>query len=72
MPTFTIRKQVDAYVSYYSEVDADNAQEAVDHASESYDDIKWDYGGVSEFDAVRVTAIDNEYCEIDDYSRGDA
>ncbi|RKQ96825.1 hypothetical protein [Maricaulis maris] len=71
MPSFTVRKQVDAYVSYYADVEADSAEEAVDLAYESGDTLSWEGGDVSEFDAVRVTALDSELQEISEYSRGD-
>lgn len=71
MPIFTIRKQVDAYVSYYAEVVAGSAEEAVDLAYESGEGLNWERGGVSEFDAMRVTALDSEFQELADYARGD-
>ncbi len=72
MPIFTVRKQVDAYVSYYSEVEADTAEEAVDSAYGNSDEYEWEFGAVSEFDATRVTAVDGNFCEVGDYARGKA
>jgi len=70
MPMFTVRKQVDAYVSYYVDIEASSAEEAVDLAYENRAVLNWEGGDVSKFDAVRVTAVDSESQEVAEYSRG--
>lgn len=70
MPTFTVLSRVDAYVDYTCEVEADSAEEAVDLAYDGDIKIDWKEGGVTEFDAVRMSAIDEDGNDIDGYTRG--
>ena len=70
MPTFTILSRVDAYVDYTCEVEADSAEEAVDLVYIGDVEVTWESHGVTEFDAVRMSAIDEEWNDIDDYTRG--
>ena len=52
MPRFRILSRIDAYVDYVAEVEADNAEEAVDLAYERLVEIAWEKEGVVEFDAT--------------------
>lgn len=70
MPTFTILSRVDAYVDYTCEVEADSAAEAVDLVYGGYIEVKWTPAGTVEFDAVRMSAIDADGNDINDYSCG--
>jgi len=70
MPTFRVLSRVDAYVDYTCEVEADSAEEAVDLVYEGHFKVTWKSHGVTEFDAVRMSAIDHDGNDIDDYTRG--
>ena len=71
MPIFKVLSRVDAYVDYVAEVEADTAEEAVDLAYDNDDGtVKWKEQGVTEFDGRHVVAIDEDWNEIGDYSRG--
>lgn len=70
MPTFTIQSRVDAYVDYTCEVEADSAEEAVDLVYNGDVAVEWKQSGVVEFDAVRMSAIDDNGEDIDSYTRG--
>jgi hypothetical protein len=70
VPTFRILSRVDAYVDYTCEVEADSAEEAVDLVYEGHVKVAWENHGVTEFDAVRMSAIDEDWNDIDGYTRG--
>lgn len=70
MPKFTILSRVDAYVDYTCQVTARTAEEAVDLVYGGHVEVKWKPGGVVEFDAVRMSAIDENGDDIDGYTRG--
>ena len=70
MPKFTILSRVDAYVDYTCHVTARTAEEAVDLVYGGYVPVKWKQSGVVEFDAVRMSAIDENGDDIDGYVRG--
>lgn len=70
MPKFTILSRVDAYVDYTCEVEADSAEEAVDLVYDGDVKIDWKESGVTEFDSVRMSAIDEDGNDIDGYTRG--
>lgn len=70
MPKFTVLSRVDAYVDYTAEVEADTAEEAVDLVYEGLVKVEWKHQGVVEFDALRMSAIDGEWNDIDGYTRG--
>jgi hypothetical protein len=70
MPKFTILSRVDAYVDYTCEVEAGSAEEAVDLVYNGDVAVTWEQQGVTEFDAVRMSAIDEHGNDIDGYSRG--
>lgn len=69
-PKFTILSRVDAYVDYTCEVEAGSTEEAVDLVFEGLTPVTWQQQGVTEFDAVRMSAIDEHGDDIDGYSRG--
>lgn len=70
MPKYKILSRVDAYVDYTCEVEADDAEEAVDLVYEGYADVKWERVGTVECDAVRMSAVDEDGADIDGYTRG--
>lgn len=70
MPRFTILSRVDAYVDYTCQVTARTAEEAVDQVYYGYVDVKWKPAGTVEFDARRMSAIDENGDDIDGYTRG--
>lgn len=70
MPKFTILSRVDAYVDYTCEVEADSAEEAVDLVYYGYVEVEWESAGTVEFDARRMSAIDESGDDIDGYTRG--
>jgi len=71
MPKFKVLSQVDAYVNYITEVEAEDAEEAVDIAYEGNVELVWEEDGVMEFDARRVVALDDDGNEIEGYKRGE-
>lgn len=70
MPKFTILSRVDAYADYTCEVEARSAEEAVDLVYNGLIKVTWTPQGVTEFDAVRMSAIDADGEDIDGYTRG--
>jgi hypothetical protein len=70
MATFRIPSRVDAYIDGTCEVEADSAEEAVDLVYEGHVKVTWENQGVTEFDAVRMSAIDEGWNDVDDYRRG--
>ncbi len=71
MPVFKILARKDAYVDYFTEVEADTVQKAVDLAYEGLvPDLKWEERGVVEFDARHIVALDANGAEIASYTRG--
>ncbi len=70
MPKFTIQSRVDAYVDYTTEVEAASAEEAVDLVYEGLVPVEWTNQGVVEFDAVRMSAVNEDGEDIDGYTRG--
>lgn len=70
MPKFTVLSRVDAYVDYTCEIEADSAEEAVDLVYMGDVKVEWTNQGVTEFDAVRMSAIDEDWNDIDGYTRG--
>ncbi len=70
MAKFTVLSRVDAYVDYTCEVEADSAEEAVDLVYSGDLNVTWENQGVTEFDAVRMSAIDEDGNDIDGYTRG--
>ncbi|GLK51538.1 MAG: hypothetical protein CMH94_07425 [Oceanicaulis sp.] len=72
MPTFRVRKQVDAYVNYVAFIDAPDAETAVDWAYDDGGSYDWERDGVTEFDDVRVAVIDNSGDEVEGISRRNA
>ena len=65
MPVFTVLRRVDAYVNYIAEVEAEDAQDAVDLAQEDEGQYVWKDLGPSEFDARGFVALDAEGNEIE-------
>ncbi|WP_426050563.1 hypothetical protein [Brevundimonas sp. SL161] len=70
MPIFKILSRVDAYVDYTTEVEAGSAEEAVDLVYEGHVPVEWSSQGVVEFDAVRMSAVNEDGEDIDGYTRG--
>lgn len=70
MPRFRVRRQQDAFVEYVAEVEAPDAQAAADAAYEHPDQYKWEREGVSQYDACRVVALDDDDQEIESTVRG--
>ncbi len=69
MPKFTVLSRKDAFVDYLAEVEAPDAQGAVDLAYEGGPEIKWEERG--EFDAAHMVALDDDGWEIEKTARGD-
>ena len=70
MPIFRILSRVDSYVDYTCEVEAGSAGEAVDLVYNGDIKVTWENQGVTEFDSVRMSAIDEDWNDIDGYTRG--
>ena len=60
MAKFTVRRVVDAYVIEDAEVEADNAQAAVERAREHESELDWHERDVATFDARDFVALDEE------------
>ncbi|WP_430424471.1 hypothetical protein [Phenylobacterium sp.] len=68
MPTYTVRRRVDAYVDYLAHVEADNPVEAAALAEEQDGDLPWLPDGVCEFDDrifITLDAIGAEIAETE-------
>lgn len=70
MPKFTVISSVDAYVRYAADVDANDAQTAVDLAYDGAPGVIWEPYGTVEFDARRLVALDEDGQEIEGATRG--
>jgi hypothetical protein len=62
---FTIRKRVDAYIDYTTEVEAESAKEAVELAQYNESAYPWEPDGDAEFDARVFVAVDEDGNEIE-------
>ena len=71
MPKFVVLSRRDAFIDYVAEVEASNAQAAVNFAYEAGPELKWEKRGVVEFDARRVVALDENGVQIESTARGD-
>ncbi len=71
MPTFQVRRRVDAFVDYVANVEASSADEAAAKAYEDEAAFKWEETGVVQFDARMFVTLDPESNEIDGSQRGD-
>ena len=65
MSVFHVRKRVDAYVDYIAEVEAVNAIEAAQMASDDEDAFDWQEEGHCEFEDRRFVALDGEGGELE-------
>jgi hypothetical protein len=71
MPRFTILSRKDAWVDYVTEVEAPDAQTAVDMIYEGRArGLVWEERGVVEFDACHMVALDDDGQEIESTARG--
>ena len=71
MPTFKVRRRVDAYVDYVTEVEADDPQEAAELAKDDESAFEWEEEGPCEFDARIFIALAADGSEIDGTECGD-
>lgn len=70
MPKFTVLSRKDAFVDYTTEVEAPDAQAAVDLVDQGFG-FTWEERGVVEFDARHLVALDEDGNEIESTARGD-
>jgi len=70
MPRFTVLSRKDAFVDYIAEVEAPDAQAAVDLAYDGGPGVVWEEYGVVEFDASHVVALDDDGLPIESTARG--
>lgn len=70
MPKFTVLSRKDAFVDYTTVVEAPDAQAAVDLV-DAGSGFVWEEGGVVEFDARHLVALDDDGNEIEATARGD-
>ncbi len=71
MPKFYVLCQVDAYVRYEAEVEADDAEQAAQLACDRPEDYKWVGGDAQEFDARKYVTLTAEGDEIEETYCGD-
>jgi hypothetical protein len=65
MPIFTVRRRVDAYVDYVTQVRARTAKKAAELASEDEGAFEWQKDGVCSFDARLFIALDDDGMELE-------
>jgi len=71
MPTFEVKRRVDAYIDYVAEVEADTPEEAAELAREDEGSYKWEAFGEAEFDARIFITLDKNGQEIGSTQCGD-
>ncbi len=64
MPTYTVRRRVDAFVDYVAQVDADNPAEAAELAQQEDGDLAWEQEGICEFDDRLFITLSADGAEI--------
>jgi hypothetical protein len=70
MAKFTVLRQQDAFVEYVAVVEAEDPKAAADLAYRNPDGFTWEQHQISEFDACRVVALDEDGGEIESSVRG--
>jgi hypothetical protein len=68
---FEVLCRVDAYADYLALVEARDAEEAAELASEDLGSLKWESQGVVEFDARYYVTLDQDGLEIEGTEVGD-
>jgi hypothetical protein len=71
MPIFNVLCRIDAYADYVAEVEADDAEEAAQLASDNHDDYDWKHDGNAEFDDRFYVTLDANGDEIEATRTGD-
>jgi len=71
MPVFNVLCRIDAFADYVAEVEADNAEDAAELASESHNDYTWVHQGTAEFDDRTYITLDANGDEIESTQCGD-
>ncbi|MBI1197413.1 MAG: hypothetical protein GC203_06080 [Phenylobacterium sp.] len=66
MPTYTVKRRVDAYVDYVALVSASHPKEAAEIAAQRDADIDWKPDGSCEFEARIFIALDENGFEIEE------
>lgn len=69
MPTYRVRRGVDAYVYSEAEVEADSPHEAATKARDHEEDYKWEEVGEGLFDARYFITLDADGNEIAETQR---
>jgi hypothetical protein len=70
MPVFTVRRRVDAFIDYTTEVEASSAKEAAELARKDATRLSWKQEGEHEYDAEAFIALDANGDEIADSECG--
>lgn len=65
MPVFKVLCRRDAFIDYIAEVEADDAAQAAERASEGHDEYEWRLEGEQEFDAQTYVTLDKDGHEIE-------
>jgi hypothetical protein len=71
MPVFIVRRRVDAFVDYVTNIEAATPDDAVWQARELESELSWKMEGPCEFDARQFLALDDDGTEIDGTQLGD-
>lgn len=71
MPKFTVRRLVDAWLTYTAEIEADDASEAAELARENDSTLDWSEEDVLTFDDRRFITLDAAGDEIASTEIGD-
>jgi hypothetical protein len=66
MPSFTVRRRVDAYVDYFTQIRASGPKQAAELAARDEGALDWTCEGSCEFDAKVFVALDANGFEVED------
>ncbi|MGI0134313.1 MAG: hypothetical protein ACREBW_05090 [Candidatus Micrarchaeaceae archaeon] len=67
---FTVRRTVDAFVYYETEVEAESPKQAAIIAERDEDKFKWENCGTTEYDARRFETLDADGEPVEDTRQG--
>ncbi len=68
---YRVRRRVDSFVVFETDIEADSEAEAVGVAQQAEDEFEWSVQGVEFFDAREFVAIDHEGTEVGETRTGD-
>lgn len=66
MPTFVVRRRVDAFVNYTTTVTAESEKAAAEFAANCEHEFDWREEGISTFDAREFATVADDGSDIDE------